>query len=282
MLAYLNTHLHIAWTCTRRFRLTQKNSDSILSALTMLREMFFAAEEIDAATLTSVGSVATSYKQLTDQGRLHLKLCKQIILISHEIAEGLLFSESKRRAASAKRTCRERPWEEVKHVALSLGRSPSDIRVRLTFLRVLRAVLALDSADWLREQLLLTCHEISIVLSGLNDLLLLDLDQHSQAWVLDCLLHAVVLSSAFRTGGSGNDELLSSVSSPPLEPIWTCIWHTLLRSDLPFISLTSRSSGDRGVDEERITCGDFVMDILSGLLGLQLVAKGAVEKSQVG
>eukprot|EP01084_Bolivina_argentea_P216933 368420_1 len=134
MLAYLNTHLHIAWTCTRRFRLTQKNSDSILSALTMLREMFFAAEEIDAATLTSVGSVATSYKQLTDQGRLHLKLCKQIILISHEIAEGLLFSESKRRAASAKRTCRERPWEEVKHVALSLGRSPSDIRVRLTFL----------------------------------------------------------------------------------------------------------------------------------------------------
>ncbi len=280
MLAYLNTHLHIAWSSTRQLRLTQDNSDSILSALSMLREMCFAAEEIDAATLTSVGRVATSYRQLTDQGRLHLKLCKQIILISHEIEEGLLFSESKRRAASVKRTCRERPWEEVKHVALSLGRSPSDIRDRLIFLRVLRAVLAIDSEDWPRQQFLLMCHEISIVLSGLNDLLLLDLDQHSLAWVLDCLLHAAVLSSASST--SGNGELLSSVSSPPLEPIWTCIWHTLLRSDLPFVSLTSRSSGDIGVDKERITGGDFVMDILSGLLGLKLVARGAIEKSQVG
>ncbi len=282
MLAYLNTHLHVAWTCTRRFGLTRKNSDPILFALPTLREMFFSAEEIDAATLTSVGSVATSYKQLTDQGRLHLQLCKQIILISHEIAQGLLFSsESKEHSSTAaKRLCQKTPWEEVKHAALSLGRSPSEIRTRLTFLRVLRAVLALDRAVWPQQQLLLKCHEISIVLSGLNGLLLLDLDLHSQAWVLDCLLHAAFVSSAFRPGG--NEELLGSVS-PPLEPIWTCIWHTLLRSDLPFVSLTSRSSGDKGVDGEgSITGGDFVMDILSELLGLQLVAKGAVEKSQVG
>ncbi len=209
MLAYLNTHLHIAWTSTRRFGLTQKNSDPILSAISTLREMFFSAEEIDAATLTGVGGVATSYQQLTDQGRLHLKLCKQIVLISHEIAEGMLFSERKGRAAAAKRICRETPWEEVKRLALSIGRSPSEICVRLTFLRVLRGVLTSDGVDWSRQKLLLKCHEISIVLQGLNDLLLLDLDQHSQAWVLDCLLHTAVVSSAFRTGDS-NEELFNS------------------------------------------------------------------------
>ncbi len=293
MLAYLNTHLHVAWTCTRRFGLTRKNSDPILSVLSTLREMFFLAEEIDSATLTSVGSVSTSYKQLTDQGRLHLQLCKQIILISHEIAEGLLFSSesSKEHSSSssstaAKRLCRETPWEEVKHAALSLGRSSTEIRTRLTFLRVLRVVLAVDMVARQQQQLLLKSHEISIVLSGLNNLLLLDLDQHGQAWVLDCLLNVAIVSSSFRPGG--NEELIGgSAASPSLEPIWTCIWHTLLRSDLPFVSLTSRLSGDNdkdgGVDGEsnNITAGDLVMEILSQLLGLQLVAKGAVEKSQV-
>jgi hypothetical protein len=253
LIEYLRVHLRIASICASDW-LSEESVVPILKSLPSLQRLFFSAEEIADATKAyrgaAGGSAPGGFLELSHHGRLHLALCCDIIFLSFR------HSGARRGRSQAKNQRTENPWDEVKRGALSL-RDSGGVPHHLPYLQVLWSAMATSEKDGP----LAKSGELRLVLSGLNDMLQASLDEVSHAWVLACLVNAAAMSS----------------KKPPevaeeLQECWTSIWRALLRSDLPFMSFTSRCQCG--------AIGEVVMTALHAILKFRLITKEVAMSSQ--